>query len=431
MEYRQRKLFYGWFILLSGFASLFVAFGARMSFGLFFKSMQQDFDLSRASLSLVVSLTMLIYGLAQPLVGGLLDRYGPRVVFAFFGTLLGAGLVGTGMVTKAWQLYLVYGLALGLGFGGVTFVTVVAMVSRWFVRKRGMAIGIATAGSSVGQFALVPLATYLLLQYGWRYAQVLMGLLVLATVIPLAIWVMKKDPSQVSCGPDGDPLFDRWSNQEEGAKVPATRPGAAFGTQTFWKLAGGFFVCGFTSIMVSTHLVPHATDVGHSEVTAAFALALMGGLNFAGVLAIGSASDLVGRRIPLSLVYLTRGLSFLLIILTDQVWALYLFAMVFGLSWMATVPLTSGLVGDTFGPAYLGTIFGAISLSHQVGAALGSFLGGLSYDLTGSYNSAFFLSLGLGAVASLLSYLVDERRRVPATARIYSVEIMPTLSGEK
>lgn len=427
----KKGLFYGWYVLAGCFTALFIAFGSRFTFGLFFKDILQEFSISRAELSLAVSISTIVYGIAQPLVGNLLDRYGPRVVFSLSGIVLAVGMVAMGLATASWQLYIIYGLVMGVGFGGVAFVTVSATIARWFVRRKGMAIGIATSGASVGQFVLVPVAAFILLQYGWRAAQISIGVLVFVVITPVALWVMKESPALVGCGPDGEPLErggESGSGKGPKPQLTSQRPASAFRTRAFWKLSGSFFVCGFTSLLVTTHLAAHATDMGYSQVNAAFALALLGGVNFIGVIGLGSISDKIGRRLPLSAVYFVRGLSFLLLLNQGNVIFLYLFALVFGLSWMATVPLTSAMVGDIFGPAYLGTIFGAVSFSHQVGGALGSFLAGLAFDLGGSYRAAFMMALALCMAASAFAYLLNER---PMRERVQipgAVEPLPTRS---
>ncbi|MEE8448849.1 MAG: MFS transporter [Thermodesulfobacteriota bacterium] len=411
---REGRIFYGWYILAAAFLALAVGFGVRPSFGLFFKAIADDFGLSRASLGLVVSINMLTYGLVQPFMGQILDRYGPKLVIGVSAIALAGGFMLIGIARAAWQLYLVYGILLGAAFGGLGFTTIPAMVSRWFVKKRGLALGIAISGASVGQFALVPVAAFFFLKYGWRSTNLLLGFLVLVTSFPLALWVMKKDPSEVGCGPDGDPLREGKASKEGMAQerlITSTSPGQAFQTRPFWHLAGAFFVCGFSSFLIVTHLAAHITDVGHSDVVAATVLAVTGGVNFFGILLMGAASDRMGRRFPLAATYFIRGLSFLLLLTSDSVSAFYIFAVVFGFSNLATVPVTSALVGDTFGPAHLGTILGVVSLSHQLGAALGAFLGGMVFDYTGSYSYAFIMAFLLLMVASLLSITMEERSR--------------------
>ena len=410
---KGRGIFYGWYVLAGAFIALFMAFGVRFSIGVFFKPILEEFQVSRAGLSLAISLNMLMYGLAQPLWGYLLDRYGPRMVIGLSAVAMALGMALFGMVRSLWQLYLIYGIILSLGFGGVAFVTAAALIARWFVKRRGLALGIAFSGSSLGQFALIPLATYLFLATGWRATQVILGGIIFISIVPLALWVLKGDPCQVGTGPDGEPgISPAHSSEREAGKKNDTAPKEAFLTLPFWQLASSYFICGFTTVLVVTHLVAYATDIGHSTITAATALALSGGVNFLGILIAGGISDKVGRARPLALTYFVRGLSFLLLMRAENIAALYIFAVVFGMSFFATVPLTSALVGDIFGPRFMGTIYGIVSLSHQIGSAFGSFLGGLIFDLTGSYNYAFLMSLVVAVVASLISYFIREPRNV-------------------
>lgn len=416
---REGKIFYGWYILAAAFLALAVGFGVRPSFGLFFKAIADDFGLSRAGLGLAVSVNMLTYGLIQPVMGQLLDRYGPRMAIGVSTIVLAGGFMFIGLARSVWQLYLLYGVILGIAFGGLGFTTIPAMVSRWFVKKRGLALGIAISGSSVGQFILMPVAGFFFLKYGWRPTNMLLGLVVLAIAFPLAVWVMKKDPSQVGSRPDGDPITERTGRRDrigQDRLITSTSPGQAFQTRPFWHLAGAFFVCGFSSFLVFTHLAAHITDSGHSDAMAATVLAVSGGVNFFGILLMAACSDRMGRRFPLAATYFIRAFSFLLLLTSDSAAAIYIFGVVFGFSNLATVPVTSALVGDTFGPAHVGTILGVVSLSHQVGAALGAFLGGMVFDYTGSYSYSFVMAFLLLIVASLLSITLEERSRLALTA---------------
>lgn len=414
-EYKATRagLYYGWYVLAAAFGTIFIGVGVRNSFGLFFKPILADFDLSRAGLSLAVSIFMIVYGVAQPVLGNLLDRYGPRLVITLSSILFGLGLFSMGVISSLWQLYLVYGVIIAVGSGGVTFVTLTAMLSRWFVRRRGTALGIATSGSSVGQFVIVPLATYLLIIYGWRWTQIWLAVIVLVTIVPLALWVMKREPSQVGGGPDALPLETTLGREDSYSPLLArsVTPARAFRTRPFWQLSASFFACGFSGFLIVTHIVAHATDLGYSNVVAATILALMGAVNFAGILGMSSLSDKIGRKIPLATVYFLKALALLILMSTESLFGLYIFAMVVGFTAMATIPLTSALLGDIFGSAYLGTIFGVASLVHQVGAALGVFLGGLFFDLTGSYYYAFFAAFVFCLMASILSYSIEEPER--------------------
>lgn len=432
---KREKIFYGWYILACGFVILLVAWGVRLSFGVFFKPVLEDFALSRAGLSLAVSINAVVYGITQPVWGYLLDRYGPKFAIGLSATLTSSGFVLLGLAKASWQLYLIFALLLGGGFGGVAFVTITAIISRWFVKRRGTALGVATSGSSLGQFIVVPLATLLMLKYGWRMSQLLLGLISFAIMMPLAVWVMRGEPAEVSSVPNGNPGANQSGDgkKEAGPGVPAsTRPAQAFLTSSFWELAGGFFICGFTSVMVSTHFVAYATDVGHSEVTAASALALMGVFNTVGTIFYGSVSDWIGCRRPLAVVYFLRGLSYFLVLGTPGVASLYFFAIFNSLNTMATVPLNSALVSNIFGPAYVGTIFGVVSLSHQLGGAVGTYLAGLSFDLTGSYVYAFVTSIFLCLIAALLSWLIQERPKIAWVERTPSASqaLSPRPGGE-
>lgn len=409
----KSKIYYGWFILCSSFFAVFLVSGFRMSFGVFLKPMVAEFHWSRAIISLAVGVNTVLYGLLQPVAGRFADRYGTRNII-----ILGLSIVGLAAILLYFTpglsyFYLVYGGLLALGFTCSALVIQTSLVSRWFTRNRGLALGIVSSGASAGQFILIPFSVFLIGGVGWRGADLIFGLLVLVTAVPLTLLVIKDSPARASRsgeepgGPDRPGLRDRSSPPE--TEVLPLR--SVLKTSPFLLLAAGFFVCGYTTGLVATHLAAYATDLGFSASDAARLLAVMGGMNIFGTLSMGALSDKTGRKIPLAMMYFLRAPAFLAIVLSRNLTVLYAFSIFMGFSYFATVPLTSGLTADIYGARNVGALFGLMFLCHQVGSSISAVLGGLIYDLTGTYHLAFLSAAFLAFAASVASYSIRENVR--------------------
>ncbi|MBI4322601.1 MAG: MFS transporter [Chloroflexi bacterium] len=433
------RFFYGWIILASTFTTLFMATGMQYSFGVFFKPILNEFGWDRASLSLAASINAMVYGSLQPLIGKIIDERGPRPVMITCGIVMSAGIAAISLTSDLWVIYVAYGVVAASGVAGLTVVSTSALVVRWFVKRRGMALSVAGAGFAAGQLFIIPVAAYVIMLFGWRNAAVILGGFLGIVVLPLAIWVMKSDPEKMGWLPDGERLdSSAGSSAARGKSITAyssahgvaTRAGARtpagnadnappvpirrlVRTRTFWLLCGGFYVCGFTASLVLTHLPASVTDRGMSEMVAANAIGIIGLAATVSALAVGTLSDFTGRKNPLAGIYGLRGLALLLLIsVVSDVPSLYLFALLFGMSRAATIPLTSGLIGDIYGRRSIGITYGLILFAHQVGAAMGSYMAGAFYDATGSYFWAFFTASMLGFFAAVCSYLIKEERKV-------------------
>ena len=398
------SIYYGWFILATSFYLLFIGYGLRHTFGVFFKPILAEFQFDRATLSLAFSINLLAYGFSQPLAGRLSDRFGAR--FVIFGSVL---LTGTAMfflhyASSLWQLYVLYGL-MGIGNSGTAFVTHVGFISRWFPVRKATALAIANTGASIGQLALVPLAMALILNSNWRTAYVILSITMVVTAVPPILLILGRDRPE--------------ETREKGVPEPAAQRAdslllnhwsEAFKTLPFWQLAGSYLVCGYTVTTITVHLASYVTDQGYSEMTAARVLAIAGGVNVFGILVVGALADHFGRKNPLALTYFVRGLSYFLLLYVTSLWGIYFFSVLIGLSLLATIPPTSALTGDFFGRENVGTLFGFITLSHQIGSAVSSFAGGKLFDVTGSYQLAFLISGLLCMAATLCCLSIKEKR---------------------
>lgn len=412
METRpERRLYYGWVVVAVTVATLLISAGIRAAPGVLIVPLELDMGWSRTLIATAVSVGLLLFGFAGPLAGWLVDRMGPRAVMLAGLGLMAFSMVASALMQAAWQMMLFWGAVSGLATGLVGAVMGTAVANRWFYARRGLVLGIFGAATSAGQLIFLPAIVWVVAQVGWRGASYLLAAIA-AALLPLVFLAMRDRPADVGQLPYG--LTQ--------APPPAPRPDAlgvmalALRTPAFWLLAATFFICGATSNgLVGTHLVPHAVDHGMTQTTAAGALALMGMMNFVGTLGSGWLTDRYDPRKLLAVYYGFRGISLLFLPFVTSPVGLALFAILFGLDYIATVPPTSALVADTFGRQNAGTVFGWVFCAHQIGAALAAWLGGVARDLTGDYGLAF-LAAGVLAITATVLSLGISRAQAPLPA---------------
>ena len=409
---RRPGLYYGWCIVATTFCMALVSMGARSGFGVFVLPMSAEFGWNRGTISLAAAIGALVSGLSQPFLGQLYDRLGGRQLILASLIVSGVCTMLLALTTHILFLILLFGVVLSIAMGGSSLTTTAALLAKWFHRHRATAVSLNAAGASVGGLVLVPLTVYLIHLVGWRLAWVVLGLLLLLLVLPLAWALLKDDPTELGLLPDGDP------HPVHGSQTAPVRAGPlevahwqqSFRSMPMWQLCGGYFVCGFTIALISTHFVPFAIERGVSPATAATAYGLMSGLNVVGVLAVGALADRGGRKNLLGLVYALRGCAYAALLLAPGAWSLWSFVVIMGFSWWATLPLTSALTAEVYGLKHLGTLNGLAFTGHQIGGALSIQLGGTLRDLTGSYDLPFAIAGLLLCGASLLSFAIREQR---------------------
>lgn len=402
--------YYGWVVLFVAYMLMFFTAGLTQAFGVFLKPMTEDFGWDRSSFALALSIFAVVSGVVPPFAGRLADRYGPRPVLAAGAALHAVGMILMAFTPNLWYAYVVYGIVIGLGFGVAGQSVNTALLARWFVRRRGMALSIASTGLGTGQLVLVPLATLIVVAVSWRAAFAVAGIATL-TLVPLCLLLLRRPEPAI---PD-DPVVD---GRRDGAGLPAgclpseairMQTRAAFRSRSFWLLAGGFMGCGFSIYLLMTHMAALATDRGVSAAQAGTALGLVGGMAVVGGVAAGWLSDRFGRKQLLVGLYLMRAVAVVVLLVADSAAALYLFAILFGIS-RANGPLVAAAVIDVHGRQAVGSILGYITTGHQLFAALGAWAGGLAYDLTGSYTLALIPCVALMLGSATASALLDERR---------------------
>jgi predicted MFS family arabinose efflux permease len=396
-------------VLIAAGVVLGLGMGVRQTFGLFVQPMADATGLSLASISLAIAVQNLLWGAVTPLVGMAADRWGNGPFLILGGLLYTAGMAVTALADTLFLVHLGAGVLVGFAVAAAGFPLVLAAVARAAPEsKRSTWLGIASAGGSVGQFLLLPGAQTLIGAFDYQ-----MALLALAGLSFLIV------PLTVS-------LADR-NVREGGAKAAAAGDQSlsaalseAGGHRGYWLLTGGFFVCGFHVAFMTTHLPGYIVSCDLSAQTGAVALGLIGFFNIVGGLLAGWLGGRYRKKYLLSGIYLARTLAIALFLLGPKVdWAVWLFAATFGLLWLSTVPLTSGLVGQIFGPRYMASLFGIVMLGHQVGAFFGAWLGGLSVSLFGSYDPVWLASIALGLLAAALHAPIADRpleRSAPAAA---------------
>ncbi len=410
----RKGIFYGWFVLAASFFALFMSMGARNGFGVFIVPLTDEFGWSRGALSFAIAVGWGVNGLSQPFIGRLYDRFGGRAVISISLIVLGVCTILLNRTNSLWFLIVVYGLIMSIASSGASLVTIHALLSKWFYRRRGIVLSISTAGASAGSMIMAPFTTYMILWAGWRVSWVVLGGFILVLALPLCFFLIRDDPSEVGEFPDGDA---QPSGGTSGAAVERQRAPLemdtwqdSFKTTPIWQMTGAFFVCGVTTAIIAAHYVPFAIDRGASPEVAALAFGLMTGLNVVGAIAVGVISDIYGRKYLLGALYALRGLAYAMLILAPGMLGIWGFALIAGFSWIATAPLTSSLTADIYGTRNLGTLGGVASLSHQMGGAVSIYMGGALYDIFGSYNVPFAIAGSTLLFASIVSFSIREKR---------------------
>ena len=393
------------FIIFCGGLILTLSLGIRHSFGMFMMPMISDFHWGREVFGFGIALQNLLWGLAQPITGRIADKYGAGKVILAGGAFYILGLLLMAMTTTATEFTLSAGLLIGLGLSGTTFPIVFGVVSRSVSpEKRSLAMGVCMSLGSLGQFVLLPGSVGLIDGLGWSGALIAMAALSVL-ILPLAIPLMeKKTPTKVKAPEPEMKLREILAE--------------AFHSKAFWLLCGGFFVCGFHIVFIAVHVPIYLVDGGLTAFDASMVLGLIGLGNILGSYLAGLWGGKYPKAKLLSALYFSRALLFVMFILLplSQITA-YIFGFVMGLLWLSTVPLTNGAIATIFGVKNLSMLGGFVFLAHQIGAFLGGWLGGKIYDLVGSYDAVWTISIGLGLLAALINLPVKE---VPIERQIHA-----------
>ena len=373
----SRGVHYGWVVVAVTFLVALTTAGAMGLPGALLRPLQREYGWSEAEISSALALRILLFGLMAPFAAALIERYGLKRVILSAIVMISTGLIAALFMTKLWHLVVLWGIVVGLGTGLTALVMAAIVSTRWFSERRGLVVGMLSASSATGQLVFLPLAAAIEAHWGWRAAvfPTLGGLLLAAVAVAL---LMVDRPVDLGLAPYGAKAI-----------VPAPPSAPAFSTPfrvlaeiapspTFWILAGTFFVCGLsTNGLIQTHFIAYCGDFGVASVTAASVLAMMGAFDFVGTIGSGWLSDRFDNRALLFMYYGLRGLSLLFLPTSSfTIYSLSIFAVFYGLDWIATVPPTVRLSAESFGPSRAGVAFGWIFASHMLGASVAAMAGG-------------------------------------------------------
>lgn len=411
------RVYFGWIAVAVTALILLVAAGVRSAPGVFLVPMLADGQFDRATLSFAASIGLLLYGLAGPLAGALIDRFGPRrTMIAGMALVIAAMLLSSRMTTTV-ELLLVWGALSGIGTGLAAAVLGAAVAHRWFIARRGLVTGIFGASTSAGQLIFVLLLAWLANTIGWRTSVFALGVAAAVALVPTLL-LMRDDPASIGLRPYGATHEPTIAPQPVDGHSAGAVMAKALRSSTFWLLALTFFVCGATSNgLIGVHFIPYAVECGVGQVAAAGILSLMGMFNFVGTIASGWLTDRIDPRKLLCAYYGFRGLSLLILPFTVNQTGLVIFAILFGLDYIATVPPTVALTADTFGRKHVGLVYGWIFCAHQIGAALAAWLGGLARGWLGDYGVTFVIAGVIALAAGLLALQIG-RGQGPVAAQV-------------
>ena len=408
----KTSTYYGWYVVATCFFIALLTVGSRNAFGIFVIPMSEEFGWNRTTISLAAGLGFLVNGLTQPFIGHLFDRLGGRRVIIVGLVIMGLATFALSFTFHILFLVFVFGFVLSTALSGPSLTNTMALLSKWFRRRRATVVALNSAGTSVGGFLLVPLAMFLLQATSWRVTWAVLGLAILVLAVPLSYMFIRDDPAELGLQPDGDTERPEDSQEE----VDARRRGSyevdrwqeSLQSPPIWQLSAAYVVCGISTGIISTHFVPLAIDRGVSPTMAATIFGAMMALNLVGGVGAGMLSDRFRRKNILGFVYLVRGLAFVALLVIPSSWGLWAFAVLAGFSWVASVPLTASLTADVYGLRALGTITGISFLCHQIGSFAMILLAGVLYDLTGSYTLPFAIAGAFLFPAALVSFSIRE-----------------------
>ena len=421
MMLKQTNIYYGWLIVVALFLSMSLGIGTRQGFGIFVDLWSSEWKTNVSSISLAASIGWLVNGLAAPILGHLSDKYGPKIILIFSAIIISISSILVASSFNILTLSIYYGFL--ISFSTATGGPVGILLSKWFAKKRGLAMGAVMAGGSIGSLFFIPLLTFITLNFSWQLAWIVMGSFGLIVVVPLFIIVLKNDPSELDdYGTNKDDEVN--SNIVEEGPLWVDKWTKAYKSKPMWQLSLGYFVCGITTASISVHFIKWAISQNISPSEAALSFGVLSGVNGVSVFCSGYFSDKFERRYILGMVYFVRGIAFLCLLLLSGQVALWAFAIIGGMSWLATVPLTTALTSEIYGYKKLGSLVGFINMSHQIGGAASVILFGVVFDYYGNYDLGLWVGVISLIIASIASISIGEKK---FSSRFYNKPINQTV----
>jgi len=401
---------YGYIILAACFVIAMVAEGVEDSFGVFFEPLLSEFGWTRAMTSGALSMATMLHIPILLLAGRLTDRFGPRLLLSTCGFFFGLGYLLMSRTNTIWQLYLCYGVIASIGFG-LYWIPVASIIPRWFARKRGLMMGIVTAGIGIGTSIMPPLASRLIYTYGWRSTYLLIGSMSMGAIM-ISAQFLRRSPNQLCGLLPGEPKLNQQGMAEKPREFSFRE---AIHARSFWMFATIFFSWALCLSIIMIHSVIHAIGLGMTPASAANILAIIGIAGIAGRIAFGRLSDVIGIKPALIISFALLSIDFMWLLVAREAWMLYLFAAVFGIAYGTIEVLQSPLMAELFGLNSLGSILGASTAFASIGFTIGAVLAGYIFDITGSYNIAFLICIAMGLIGTILNVFLptsgDKRKQ--------------------
>jgi MFS family permease len=404
---KTSKIFYGYFIVMASLVIIIASHCLPFSFGIFFKPMIAEFAWTRAATSGAFSLSRVVSGIISVFIGGLNDKYGPRLVVTVCGlsSILGCWLLS--QINTLDQFYLVYGVILAIGPS--IFVAIASTIARWFVKRRSVMTGVVAAGLGVSTLIGAPVADFLISKYDWRTAYFILGIAV-TTLVVLFAQLLKRDPAKMDLDPYGK---DNRIGGELKAFNQAYTLREAIQTRQFWLFFGCSICFAFCLLAIMVHTVPYITDKGISSMIAANVLATVGAVTIVSMIAMGRLADKLGNKKTQVLGFSLLSVALIVLMVSKELWEFYLFAVLFGIAWGGIGVPRSPIVAEMFGLRAHGLIFGVVDNSYTIGGAIGPIVTGYIFDLSGSYQYAFLLAFVISITGLLLTIILN-----PSLAKI-------------
>ncbi len=411
------RFFGGYIVAAAAFSAWVVGWGAYGTFGIFFKPVLTEFGWTRAETALAYSLAVMMQAVLAIPMGWLTDKLGPRIVVTVFGSSLGICYLLLSRVSTVWQFQINYSVLGAIGISAI-FVPMMATMARWFVKRRGLMTGIVQAGSGIGGLILTPLAGWLILTHSWRFAYITLGLITLVGIIIPGLF-LRRDPRDIGQLPDGasevtTPGVHRQSLDLLRAGLSLRE---AIRTSQFWIIAGLFFSFGFCRSTFLAHIAMHVQDMGFSLADGANVLAAIYGSSIIGRIVMGRVADMIGNRLTFMISYAAMSVILIWGLMAEDLWGLYLFALVFGFSWGSQAVLRFAITSEAFGLVALGLVMGVLVFAEASAATFSSYFAGYIFDIVGSYQPAFLMSIAVSIMGILLAWLLKPTIRKGGVTR--------------
>ena len=409
--------YFGWNIVGAATLLTLLTVGLRMGIGPFFLPIAETLGFTRSTLSGIVAIGMLCYGLAMPLAGYLVSTRGTRFVLLTGAAIVVLSSIWTVFARGPIEFLFSFGVALSIGLGFTSPVALTPVISRWFTRQRGMALFFLSTVSMAGIALMTPTLTFAISAVGWQEALLGFAALFALLTVPVALFVMRDEaPEHTDLLPHQIP-DKAASPAKPAAKRPAPKVRDALNSLPFWQVALGLFACGFSMNLLGTHGVPMLMDHGFDATTSSLGIGLIGLVAIFSTLVLGRMSDQVERRAILATIYLVRGLGFFALVMVGAHWELYAAATIGGVVWAGSIALSSAILADVYGVRLVGVLYGLAYLGHQVGGMISSWLGGWAYETFGTHWVAFG-SAGVLLLAAALISLRLPARGMPRTVAV-------------